>query len=91
MPIARLARDLGDGAAVVIVDPSPPRRRRLASRLARHGLSPLEAPAPLDAVQALERTTARAVVVAPTLTQTDPTELARYVSEAYPSVRVIQL
>jgi DNA-binding NtrC family response regulator len=91
MPLDRLARDLGDGAPVVIVDPSPPRRRRLARRLARHGLSTLEAPAPLDAVQALERSTARAVVVGPTLTQTEPAELARFIGESYPSVQVIVL
>lgn len=91
MPLARLARDLGEGAPVLVVDSSPPRRRRLAARLARHGLCPLEAPAPLDAVQALERSTARAVVVGPTLTQTGPPELVTFVSEAYPAVPVIQL
>jgi hypothetical protein len=87
----RLARDLPRRASVMVVDPSPERRRRLARRLRRRGVVTLEVPAPLDAVIALERDAApvSAVVLGPTLTQTGPPELATFVAESHPAVRVL--
>lgn len=76
---------------VVVVDPSGPRRRRLAAALREAGCESIEASTPLEAVDALERSRVpvSAVAVAETTkSQTLADELVEFLAEAHPSLRL---
>lgn len=76
---------------VVVVDPSVPRRRRLAAALRAAGCESIEAATPLEAVDAMERSRVPicAVAVAETTrSQTLADELVEFLAEAHPSLRL---
>jgi hypothetical protein len=76
---------------VVVVDPSGPRRKRLAAALREAGCQSIEASTPLEAVDVLERSRVpvRAVAVAEsTQSQTLADELVAFLAEAHPSLRL---
>jgi CheY-like chemotaxis protein len=76
---------------VVVVDPSPDRRRRVVDALREAGARSFEAATPLEAVDLLEKARVRvaAIAVADTMpTQTASDELVGYLAEHHPDLRV---
>jgi hypothetical protein len=78
---------------VVVVDPSPERRRAVAASVRENGCLPLEAATPLEAVSMVERSRnhVRVVMVAETLTQTQRDELLEFLAEAHPTIQVVRI
>lgn len=87
-------REAGESARtprVVVVDPSPDRRRRVVDALHEAGARSFEAATPLEAVDLLEKARVRvaAIAVADTMpTQTASDELVGYLAEHHPDLRV---
>ncbi len=75
---------------VVVVDPSPDRRHRVAETLRTAGCESMEAATPLEAIDIVERQngTIRGMTVAESLTQTSADELCDYVSRSNPEIRL---
>lgn len=76
---------------VIVVDPSRPRRQRIAAALRDVGCQSIEASTPLEAVDVLERSRVpvSAVAVAEsTQSQTLADELVEFLAEAHPSLRL---
>jgi hypothetical protein len=93
---ARALHDAASDAArlprVLVVDARPEVRRRTCDALARLGCATRPVPAPLDALTALERgDPIDGAVLGPTLTQTRAQELAAFLAETYPRLRVVVL
>jgi CheY-like chemotaxis protein len=89
--VVRAACEARRAPRVVVVDPSPPRRQRLATALRDAGTQPVEAATPLEALDLLEgsRVGFSAVAVASrTRSQTESDELVEYLAEAHPEVQV---
>jgi CheY-like chemotaxis protein len=87
----RAADEARRSPRVLVVDPSPPRRRRVAAALRDAGSCPLEAATPLEAVDVMERSrvaVSAVAVAARTRSQTQTDELVEYLSEAHPGVRL---
>lgn len=75
---------------VVVVDHPGARRQRLVATLRRAGCRPIVVGTPLDAIERLQesRTHAAAVFIAAELTQTHGEELACYLAEEHPEIRI---
>jgi hypothetical protein len=76
---------------VVVVDPRPDRRRRVAAALRDAGARSIEASTPLEAVDLIERSRVRVTAVAvaeSTRSQTESDELVGFLAEHHPRVQV---
>jgi CheY-like chemotaxis protein len=75
---------------VVVVDPLPGERSRVAAAVRRAGMEPVEASTPLEAIDAIQRPENRVVgaAIRDSLTQTDGGELARFLTDEHPSIPV---
>jgi hypothetical protein len=75
---------------VVIVDPLPAERGRVAEAVRHAGCDPVEASTPLEAIDAIQRPENRvaAAAIRDSLTQTGGDELATYLAENHPSMPV---
>jgi CheY-like chemotaxis protein len=75
---------------VVVVDMDATRRVRLVAALRRAGATPIEVSTALEAIQAIEQSSAHVAIaaVAESLTQTDGTSLMRYVSVTHPDIQL---
>jgi CheY-like chemotaxis protein len=76
---------------VVVVDPSPGRRRRITEALREAGARSLEASTPLEAVDLIERSRVRvsAIAVADSMSsQTQSDELVDWIEETHPGLQV---
>ena len=85
------AQEAQKAPRVVVVDPSGPRRKKLAAALRAAGCQSIEASTPLEAVDALERSRVPVVAVAvaeSTQSQTLADELVEFLAEAHPSLRL---
>lgn len=85
------AKEAQRAPRVVVVDPSRPRRMKLAAALRAAGCHSIEASTPLEAVDALERSRVPVVAVAvaeSTQSQTLADELVEFLAEAHPSLRL---
>jgi CheY-like chemotaxis protein len=73
---------------VVIVDPLPAERSRVAAAVRRAGLEPVEASTPLEAIDAIQRPENRVAgaAIRDSLTQTDGGELAKYLTDEHPAM-----
>jgi hypothetical protein len=73
---------------VVVVDPLPGERGRIAAAVRRAGMEPVEASTPLEAIDAIQRPENRVAgaAIRDSLTQTDGGELARYLTDEHPSM-----
>ncbi|MCB9563193.1 MAG: hypothetical protein H6709_16210 [Kofleriaceae bacterium] len=83
----------GDAPHVVIVDPSPARRRRISTAVTNAGGVPIEAATPLEAVVRVgaSRVPPAAAVVAEQATQTDSAELIGYLRDTLAGAPVARL
>jgi CheY-like chemotaxis protein len=79
-----------DCPRVMVVDPLPAERSRVAAALRRAGCDPVEASTPLEAIDAIQRPENRVAgaAIRDSLTQTDGGELARYLADEHPSMPV---
>ena len=76
---------------VVVMDPSSPRRKKIAAALRDAGCQSIEAATPLEAVDLLERSRSQVTAVAvaeTTQSQTLADELMEFLAEAHPSLRL---
>jgi CheY-like chemotaxis protein len=76
---------------VVVVDPSPGRRRRITQELRDAGARSYEAATPLEAVDLIERSHVRVrgvAVARQTRTQTESDELVDYLSASHPDLHL---
>ncbi len=75
---------------IVVVDPSPHRRHRIAETLRIAGCDPVEAATPLEAIGIVERECGgiRGMTVAESLTQTHAAEFCEYVSQSNPEIQL---
>jgi hypothetical protein len=75
---------------VVVVDPLPAERGRVADAVRRAGCDPVEASTPLEAIDAIQRPENRvaAAAIRDSLTQTGGDELATYLAEQHPTLPV---
>jgi hypothetical protein len=73
---------------VVVVDPLPAERSRVAAAVRRAGMEPVEASTPLEAIDAIQRPENRVAgaAIRDSLTQTDGGELAKYLTDEHPSM-----
>jgi len=77
--------------AVMIVDPRPDERQKLADAVRHAGFEPVEAATPLEAIHLIEQddTCVAAAAVRDQLTQTAGAELIRFLAEQQPSLRFV--
>lgn len=75
---------------IVVVDPSPDRRHRIAETLRTAGCDPVEAATPLEAIGIVERQggSIRGMTVAESLTQTRADEFCEYVTQSNPEIQL---
>lgn len=75
---------------IVVVDPSPDRRHRIAESLRTAGCDPVEAATPLEAIGIVESRcgSIRGMTVAESLTQTRADEFCEYVSQSNPEIQL---
>jgi hypothetical protein len=75
---------------IVVLDPLPDRRHRIAETLRIAGCDPVEAATPLEAIGIVERECGaiRGMTVAESLTQTRAAELCEYVSQSNPEIQL---
>jgi CheY-like chemotaxis protein len=75
---------------ILVVDPSPDRRHRIAESLRTAGCESVEAATPLEAIGIVERYsgTIRGMTVSESLTQTSGDEFCDYVSQTNPEIRL---
>jgi hypothetical protein len=76
---------------VIVVDRADQRRHRVAEALTHAGYKPIETSTPLEAIDVLEATrehVAAAMVSGDSLTQTAGDELASFLAESHPDLRV---
>lgn len=75
---------------IVVVDPSPDRRHRIAESLRTAGCESVEAATPLEAIDIVEKQhgAIRGMTVADSLTQTSADELCEYVARSNPEIRM---
>lgn len=75
---------------IIVVDPHPDRRHRIAETLRIAGCDPVEAATPLEAIGIVERECGaiRGMTVAESLTQTRAAEFCEYVSQSNPEIQL---
>lgn len=74
---------------IVVMDPEPERRHRIAETLRTAGCVPVEAATPLEAIDLVEKHGGiRGMTVADSATQTSADELCDYVSQSNPEIRL---
>ncbi len=75
---------------IIVVDPSPDRRHRVAESLRIAGCDPVEAATPLEAIGIVEREcgSIRGMTVSESLTQTGADEFCEYVSQSNPEIQL---
>lgn len=74
---------------IVVMDPEPDRRHRIAETLRTAGCDPVEAATPLEAIDLVEKHGGiRGMAVADSATQTSADELCEYVSQSNPEIRL---
>ncbi len=74
---------------IVVMDPEPERRHRIAETLRTAGCAPVEAATPLEAIDLVEKHGGiRGMTVADSATQTSADELCDYVSQSNPEIRL---
>jgi CheY-like chemotaxis protein len=75
---------------ILVVDPSPDRRHRIAETLRIAGCESVEAATPLEAIDIVERQTGviRGMTVSESLTQTSADEFCEYVSQTNPEIQL---
>lgn len=75
---------------IVVMDPEPDRRHRIAETLRTAGCAPVEAATPLEAIDLVEKHGGgiRGMAVADSATQTSADELCEYVSQSNPEIRL---
>jgi hypothetical protein len=78
---------------VVVLDPEPPRRRRMSQALRRAGCESFEAATPLEAIHRVEtsRSEVTAVAVAEHASKSASEELVDYFSESNPHIKIAVL
>ncbi|MEZ4360593.1 MAG: PilZ domain-containing protein [Kofleriaceae bacterium] len=75
---------------ILVVDPSPVRRQRIAETLRTAGCESVEAATPLEAIGIVERRCGaiRGMTIAESLTQTRADEFCEYVSQSNPEIQL---
>jgi CheY-like chemotaxis protein len=75
---------------IIVVDPSPARRHRVAETLRTAGCESVEAATPLEAIGIVERRcgTIRGMTISESLTQTRADEFCDYVSQSNPEIQL---
>lgn len=95
--LRRFARDIQDSLGgggrqphILVVDAMPSARRRMDRELRRAGCTTVEAATPLETLRLLEwmQVPIDGVVIGPALTQTRARELASFLAQAYPGLRI---
>lgn len=78
---------------MVVVDPAPERRQRMAAKLREAGCDSFEASTPLEAIDLVERphNHITGIAVAETLTQTGSDELMDFFAETNPGIRLAMI
>jgi CheY-like chemotaxis protein len=78
---------------VLVLDPSPPRRRRISEALRKAGCESIEAATPLEAITRVENSPGpvTAVAVAEHVSRTASDELVDYFSESNPHIKIAVL